>query len=248
MTGTLVNAAGIILGALIGLLLKKGIPERLNTAIIKAEGLAIGIIGLAGLLKEMLTVDPVTGKLSDNGGLLLLISLVLGCVTGEALRIDDRLNQFGLFVEKKTGTAGFARGFVTASLIFSVGAMSIIGPLNDGLSGDASILYIKTMLDMTTAVVLASALGTGVLFSFVPVLFFQSIPALLARSLAPYISDALLSPFCMVGFAIVVCIGVNFLVDAKIKVANLLPALLVPVIYYYIAPYAQILYKSFLPR
>lgn len=233
MTGTIVNVLGIIAGSLIGLLLKKGIPERVNTAILKVEGLAIAVIGLNGMIAAMFTVDS-SGKLRDSGGLLLLVSLMIGCLTGELLRIDDRFNSLGDFVEQKLHSDGFSRGFVTASLIFSVGAMSIIGPINDGLSGDASILYIKTMLDGTTSIVLASALGIGVLFSCIPVLIVQAIPALLARQLAPFISDSLLNMFCMVGYAIVVCIGLNFLCDTKIKVANLLPSLIVPVVYYFV--------------
>ncbi len=234
MTGTLVNVAGIIIGSLIGLLLKRGIPERINAAILKVEGLAVAVIGLNGLLTAMLTLDVATGKIKDSGGLLLLISLVIGCFVGEALRIDDYINKLGLFVENKLKSDGFAKGFVTATLIFCIGAMSIIGPINDGLTGDASILYIKTMLDATTSIVLASSLGVGVLFAFIPVLIVQSIPALLARQLAPFISEPLLTSFCMVGFASVICVGLNFLCDTKIKVANLLPSLLVPILYYVI--------------
>lgn len=235
MTGTLVNVAGIIIGSLVGLIFKRGIPEHINEAILKIEGLAIAVIGLNGLLGSMITVDAATGKLRDSGGLLLLVSLVVGCLAGELLRLDDRFNRFGLWVEGKIKAGGFARGFVTASLVFSIGAMSIIGPINEGLSGDSSILYIKTMLDGTTSIVLASALGAGVLFSCVPVFVVQAVPSLLARQLAPFISesDQLLSTFCMVGYAIVICIGLNFLANTKIKVANLLPALIVPVAYYF---------------
>lgn len=233
MTGTIVNVIGIIAGSLIGLLLKKGIPQHINDAIIKVEGLAIVVVGFNGMLAAMFTVDS-DGRLHDSGGLLLLVSLVIGCLVGELLKIDDRFAQFGAFIEKKTGAGGFSRGFVTASLIFSVGAMAIVGPINDGLSGDSSILYIKTMLDGITSIVLASALGFGVLFSCIPVLVVQSVPALLARQLAPFISDKLLDMFCMVGYAIVICIGLNFLFDTKIKAANLLPALIVPVVYYFV--------------
>lgn len=234
MTGTFVNVAGIIAGSLIGLLLKRGIPERISAVILKIEGLAIAIIGLSSILTTMLSVDLSNGKIKDSGGLLLLISLVIGCICGEALKIDDKVNHFGLWVEGRFKAEGFAKGFVTATLIFSVGAMSVIGPINDGLTGDASILYIKTMLDGTTSILLASVFGLGVLFSFVPVLIVQAIPALLAHQLAPFLSDTLLSGFCMVGYAIVICIGLNFLCDTKIKVANLLPSLFVPVIYYFI--------------
>jgi uncharacterized membrane protein YqgA involved in biofilm formation len=112
--------------------------------------------------------------------------------------------------------------------------MSVIGPINDGLTGDTSVLYIKTMLDGTTSIVLAASLGAGVLCACVPVFVVQAIPALLARQLAPFISDKLLALFCMVGYTIVICIGYNFLAENKIKTANILPALVVPVAYYFL--------------
>ena len=234
MTGTWVNVAGILLGSLIGLLLKKGIPERVNQAILKVQGLAICVIGLNGVIAAMFTVNPATGKLSDAGGLLLLVSLVLGCLIGELCRLDDHLNRFGLFVEGRIRSKGFAKGFVTATLFFSIGAMSIIGPINDGLTGDSSILYIKTTLDFTTSIVLASALGAGVAFSAVPVFLAQGTVALLARHISPFITDSLLSIICMVGFSIVLIIGTNLLCDTKVKTANLLPALLVAVCYHFV--------------
>lgn len=235
MRGTLVNAAAIIIGSLAGLIFKKGIPERINKAILQIQGFAIVVIGLNGLLGAMITVDTVTGKLSDSGGLLLLISLTLGCAAGEALRIDDRINRFGLWVEGKIHSGGFARGFVTAALLFSIGALSIIGPINDGLSGDSSILYIKAMIDGVLSIMLAASLGMGVLFSAAPTFVVQAVPALLARQLALFISDQLLSVFCMAGYSIVICIGLNLLFETKIKTANLLPSLIVPVVYYFVA-------------
>lgn len=234
MTGTWVNVGAILLGSLIGVLLKKGIPQRINDAIIRVEGLAIGIIALNGIIAAMFTADPATGKLSDSGGLLLLVSLVLGCLVGEFARLDDRFNGFGLWVEKKLGAKGFATGFVTASLVFSIGAMAIIGALSDGLNGDSSVLLIKSTLDFTTAIVLASSLGVGVAFSALPVLALQGTVSLLSGWISPYISDELLGMICMVGYAIVLVIGINFLFGNRIKTANLLPALLIPVGYYFI--------------
>lgn len=234
MLGTLVNTAAIILGALIGMLLKKGIPERIREALIKIEGLAIVIIGLSGVFGEMFTISTETGKITGDGGLLLLVSLVLGCVIGEMTRIDDHINTAARKVESRFKADGFAKGLVAASLVFSIGAMAVIGPLNEGLSGDRSILYIKSLLDFTTSIVLASVMGAGVLFSCVPVLVVQSIPALLAAQLAPHITPQLLSLFCMVGYTLVMAIGLNFLCDTKIKVANLLPSLLIPVAYYFL--------------
>jgi uncharacterized membrane protein YqgA involved in biofilm formation len=195
------------------------------------EGLAISIIALNGIIAAMFTVNPETGKLSDSGGLLLLVSLVVGCVAGELLRIDDHMNRLGQAVESRFKTKGFAKGFVTASLIFCIGAMSIIGPLNDGLRGDSSILFLKSALDFTTAIILASVLGYGVVFSAIPVLLFQGAVAMLSGWISPFISDGLLAMICMVGYAIVLVIGFNFLFNTKIKTANLLPALVVPIIY-----------------
>ncbi len=234
MIGTLVNVAGIIAGALIGMLLRKGIPERIRDSLLRAEGLAIVVIGLSSVLAEMFSVDGAAGKLKAGGGMLLLVSLVLGCLAGEFLRIDDRLNAAARLLETRFRSDGFANGFVAATIVFSIGAMAVIGPINEGLSGDRSILYIKTMLDFTTAIVLASAMGIGVLFSCVSVFVAQAIPALLAAWLAPYITPPLLSAFCMVGYALVTALGINFVVESKIKVANLLPALAVPVGHYFL--------------
>lgn len=233
MLGTWVNVGGIVAGSLIGLAVKKGIPEHINAAILKAEGLGIVIIGLNGILAAMLAVDG-EGRISDSGGLLLLVSLVVGCLIGELLRIDDHLNNLGRLVETRMGTAGFAKGFVAASLIFPIGAMAVIGALNDGLTGDTKVLYIKSLLDFTTSIVLASALGVGVIFSAVPVLLLQGGVTLLAGVIAPYITQALLDVFCMVGYTLVMAIGINFIVDSKIKVANLLPALVIPVLYHFL--------------
>ncbi len=232
MIGTLVNVVAIVIGAGLGVLLKKGIPERIRDSLLKAEGLAIVIIGLSSVLGEMFSVNAETGKLRGDGGLLLLVSLVLGCLMGEALRIDDRINAAARMVEKRFQAEGFAKGLVAATIVFSVGAMAVIGPINEGLSGDRSILYIKSMLDFTTAIVLASVMGIGVLFSCVVVFVVQAIPALLAAQLAPYITPPLLSLFCMVGYTLVTAIGINFLSETKIKVANLLPSLLIPIGYY----------------
>lgn len=235
MTGTLVNAGAIVLGGLVGLLLKKGIPASLNDSIMKVVGLVVALIGLNGVIKAMLTVDLETGKLSDSGSLLLLISLVVGCIAGEALKLDDRLAGLGLFIERRFEAGGFAKGFVSATLLFCVGAMAIIGAINDGLRGDSNILFIKSMLDGTTAIILASALGYGVLFSAIPVLLFQGGVSLCAVFIEPYISDPLLNMVCMTGYAIVIFIGLNFLFEMKIKTANLLPALVVPVVYYFVS-------------
>ena len=233
LIGTFANVGGIIIGTLVGLLLKRGIPKRIGNSIIKAQGIAVIVIGLNGILTAMLSVGA-GGKLQVSGTLLLLISLVLGCACGEFLRIEDRLNNVCARVERKIGTSGLARGFITATLIYAIGAMTIVGAINDGLHGDHTVLFTKTALDCITSVVLASSLGIGVMFAALPVLVIQGSIALLAHALAPYVTAEPIRLFSMVGFALVMAIGINFVGNTKIRVANLLPALLIPFIYYYL--------------
>jgi len=234
MTGTIVNAIGIIVGGLLGLLFKRGIPERINNAILKVVGIAVLIVGLNGVLTAMLSVGG-DGRLTANGIILLFISLAAGCVAGELIRIEDRLNSFSDKIEKKLKADNFTKGFVTASIVFVVGALGIVGAINDGLTGDSTVLFTKAMLDGITAILLAATLGFGVPFSAAPVFIYQGAIAMLARFIAPYITDDFVRMFSMVGYAIVVLLGFNFLADIKARVANLLPALAFPIIYYIIS-------------
>jgi hypothetical protein len=229
--GTTVNAASIVAGGAVGLLLKKGIPDRLSQEMTQMCGLGIFLIGINGVVVSMIHADTATGTLSDSGGLLLVISLVLGGLIGELLRIDDRVNDLGQRIEVRLGAEGFARGFVSASLLFCIGAMAIVGALNDGLRGDSSVLLIKSALDAILAAVLASSLGFGVLFSAIPVFLYQGAIALGAQFLAPFLTDGLLEMICMVGYAIVLVIGTGQMGFFKVKTANLLPALLIPILY-----------------
>jgi len=234
MSGTLLNAAGIIAGSLVGVALKKRLPENLTNQVLRILGLSTGLIAITGLISAMFVVDTGTGMLSSSGGCLLLVSLVIGCFIGETARIDAHINTFAKRVESRFGASGFARGFVAGSVLFPVGVMSILGPLHDGLVGDISVLVIKTGLDFTASIILASTLGIGVLFSFVPLVLFQGSVTLLAGAIYPFVSAELIDLFSMVGYAIVLCIGINFVAGLNIKVANLLPALLVPVVYYFV--------------
>ena len=234
MSGTLLNALGIVAGSLIGVALGRRIPKGMDEQILKLLGLSTGMIAITGIISAVFVVDTATGRLYSTGGFLLLISLVLGCVAGELLRIDGRLNEFGKHVEDRFGASGFARGFVAASLLFPVGALAVIGPLNDGLTRDISILALKSAIDFVASIILASTLGIGVLFSIVPLILFQGSITMLAGVIYPFVSAPLLDLFSMVGYAIVLCIGINFVTNASIRVANLLPALVVPVVYYFV--------------
>ena len=155
---------------------------------------------------------------------------------GEALRIDDRLNGLSGLVERRLHLSGFAQSFVNGALIYCVGAMAIIGALNDGLRGDASVLYIKSLLDGISSVVLGAPLGPGVIFAALPVLVYQGAMSLLAGALEPFLAGELLGQICGVGYCLVLCIGINVLGMTKIKTANMLPALLVPVLWSFLQP------------
>ncbi len=227
MLGTVVNAGAIVAGGCVGLLAKKGIPEHMEDAVHKAMGLAVIVIGVNGVAANMLSVGA-DGALASSGELLLVFSLVLGVLAGEALRIDERLNGASALVEQKLHLSGFAASFVSGTLIYCVGAMAIIGSLNDGLLGDASVLFVKSTLDGICSIVLAATMGPGVIFSAIPVFLYQGGITLLAGVLEPFLQGELLRQICAVGYVLVGCIGINFMGSYKIKTANFLPALLVP--------------------
>lgn len=231
MTGTIINTIAVILGGSIGLGIKKGLPEQINQAVTYMLGLSTCVIGLNGLLGTMLRADPATGRISSSGELLLLGSLALGALVGELLQIEERLGRVGDRVEKRLGASHFSKGFISASVLFCVGAMTIMGSIQDGLGQGYSILLTKSSLDFIAAIVLASGLGIGVPCSALTVLVYQGGLTLLAGALANVLVGTLLDQLCMVGYAIVICIGVNFFGVVKIKTANLLPALLVPLLY-----------------
>ena len=228
--GTIVNSAAVLVGGLLGLLLRQGLSKRIEEIAMKLLGLSVFLVGLEGTLSAMMTVDG-EGRLAASGSLLLIVSLLVGGVLGTGLDIDGVLQRGGRLVEQRLGREGFARGFVNTSLIVCVGAMAVIGALNDGLTGDSSVLFVKAAMDFVIAVVLASTLGFGVPFAFLPVLVYQGAITLAAGWLAPVVTGTLLDGICMVGYAIVVLIGTNFLGWTNIPTATLLPALAGPVLY-----------------
>lgn len=231
MTGTIVNTVAVLAGGGIGLLVGRGLKENLRQAVTQMLGIATGVIGVMGLITTMVTVNPETGALSSSGELMLLIYLAVGAALGTAMKIEDKLDGLGGRLEKKLGAGNISQGFVSASLLFCSGAMTIVGSLNDGLMGDSSVLFIKSGLDFTAAIVLASTLGPGVLLSAVTVLVYQGALTLGASLLAPVLQGDVLGQICMVGYAIVLCIAINFFDVVKIKTGNLLPALLGPIVY-----------------
>ena len=230
--GTIINAALIILGGIIGLVFKKAVSKEMEVSIHKATGVAVLVIGICGILSSMMKVKD-DGSLSSSGELILVVSLALGTFIGELLKLEDRLNKGCRWIESKFKMSNFANGFITSTMIYCVGAMAIVGSINDGLLGDSSTLVTKGILDAITSVVLAASLGYGVLFSAIPSLVYQGGMTLLAGLLENVLLGELLNNICMVGYALVMCIGINFLTngDRKIKTVNMLPSFLVPVAY-----------------
>ena len=224
MLGTVVNAATVVAGSLVGLVIKKGMRESLADAVMKAMGVGTLFIGLGGVLSVMLVPDG-SGALTTDGGLLLLVSLALGTLVGELLRIHDGIESLSGAVERRFHLGGFSKGFVTASLLFCAGAMTIVGSFNDGLYNDHSILYVKSVMDMISAVFLASTLGIGVMFSALFVLVYQGALTLCAGLIQPVMTQPVMDAVGMTGFAIVAVIGCNLMGVSDLKTTNMVPAL-----------------------
>ncbi len=230
--GTLINAGLIVIGGILGLIFKKAIGENMEKSITKATGISVTVIGIAGIISNMITVGG-DGKLSSDGELMLVVSLAVGTFFGELLKLEDRLNNGCKKIEEKLKTSDFSSGFIAASMIFCIGAMAIVGSINDGLLHDSSTLVTKGIIDGITSVVLAASLGWGVIVSAVPVLIYQGLMTVLASSLQNVLKGELLTNICIVGYALVMCIGINFLSTSKkhIKTVNMIPALIVPPLY-----------------
>jgi len=221
---TLINAATVLLGGCVGLLFRGRIPEKIAESIFRAIGLCSCVIGVSGAIKG----DP----------MLLVVSLTLGAFVGELLRIEDGLNNVGLWLQNRLSRndkpSRFAAGFVTASLLFCVGAMSIVGSIESGLRGDRSIIMMKSTLDGVSSMIFASTLGVGVLFSVVAILVYQGSIEYFAGYLQNVLTGALVTQISAAGCVMILGIGLNMAINAKIRVANLLPGLVFAAVYSYL--------------
>ncbi len=232
MTGTIINGAAILIAGLLGCFIKKAIPEHIEKPVMDMVGISVMLIALLGFFSTALTIED--GVIKSNGEIMMLVCLAFGIAIGEMLRIDDRINAAGQIIEAKAGVDGFAKGFVNASLLFCVGAMAIFGALKDGISGDSSVLIVKSMIDAIAAFVLSTSLGIGVAFAGVSVFLYQGAIAMMATYIQPFVTDIMMMNICTVGYAIVLIIGTNMLGMTKIKLANTLPAIVLAVIYTFI--------------
>jgi uncharacterized membrane protein YqgA involved in biofilm formation len=230
--GTLINVGAIIVASLLGIVLKKGLPEKIQKSVMLVLGLGLTALALGWFLKDFLVINE--NGISTHSDLLIILSLVIGVLIGEWIDIDLRLNRWAENVEKKYNLPPLAKGFIAATIIFCVGAMAIVGSIQDGLNGDITILVIKSALDFITAMILASILGIGVIFSAVSVLLYQGAITLLAASASSFLTTDMIQAVSMVGNILLIAIGINFMELRKIKVANMLPAIFIPIIYYLI--------------
>lgn len=220
MLGVLVNTGTVLLGSTIGLIFKKAIPEKWNAFIMQALALCVLYIGIDGALE-------------GTNPLVAILSMVIGSIIGIALNLDLRLNNLAEGIEKKFSKPGkevtLAEGFVTAALLFCVGAMTIVGSLQAGLTGDNTMLFTKATLDLVSSVVLSATLGFGVLLSAAFVFAFQGILVLLASALSPFLSDPIIMEMTCVGSLLIIAIGLNMLKLTEIKVMNMVPAIFLPI-------------------
>lgn len=221
MIGTLINTALIIAGSLLGLLIRRGIPQRVQDALIKAMGLSTVLIGLSGALK--------TGDT-----LCMIVCMGLGSLIGSLLNLEARLDHFGEQVEKRfhaSESGSIARGFVTCTLIYCVGAMAIVGSIESAVHGNHSTLIAKGIIDGLTAIIFTSTLGIGVALSAVSVLIYQGLISLLASLVAPLLTDPLITEMSATGGLLIAGIGLNLVYKERIPVGNMLPAIFLPILY-----------------
>ena len=225
MIATVINALAIIAGSTVGLVVGRSIPERIHDTLLKSLALCVLLIALSGIAR----VSP---TLSSQSMLVILFSLALGAVAGEVIDIDARLQRFGDGIEARLKGRGgrVSEGFVTASLVYCVGAMAIVGALQSGLTGNHETLYAKSVIDGITAIVFTSTLGVGVMLSAVSVLLYQGAITLAAGSLKVVLTDRAITEMTAVGSMLILAIALNMLGVTKMKVANLLPGVFFPVV------------------
>ena len=230
--GTIVNTAAIILGGIAGGLFGKRLTERYQDTLMKACGLCVIFLGIAGALEKMFTVQ--NGSVVSGGTMMMIASFAIGSLVGEWINIEHHMNRFGEWLKVKSGNSKdkiFVDAFVTASLTVCVGAMAIVGSIQDGILGDYNTLLMKAILDFVIICVMTASMGKGCAFSAIPVALFQGSITLLARGMEPIMTEPALNNLSLVGSMLIFCVGVNLVWEKKFKVANMLPAIVVAVIW-----------------
>ena len=224
--GTLINTAAILLGGVFGYFFGGLLKERHRASLTAACGISVMFIAIAGAMEGMLTIND--GVITSGQAMLVTICITLGTFVGELLNIEDWFDRFGEWLKIKTGNAkdkDFVDAFVTASLTVCVGAMAIVGAIQDGLTGDWSILAAKSVLDFTIVIVMTCSMGKGSVFSAIPVLIFEGSITIFATLLKPIITDLAMDYLSLIGSILIFCVGLNLVWGKKVRVANMLPAL-----------------------
>lgn len=229
--GTIINCASILVGGILGLLFGRFLKEDVQDSLTKTCGISTIFIAIAGALESMLRIEQ--NSLVSNGSLLIVGCLAMGTLIGEMLNIENLFERFGEWLKFKTGNAKdnrFIEAFVVSSLTVCIGAMAIVGAIEDGITGDFSILSTKAILDLIIIMVMTSAMGKGCIFSAIPVGILQGTITLLARFVSPIMTEEALSNLSMIGSILIFCVGINLVWGKKIRVANMLPAVVLAII------------------
>ena len=229
--GTIINTAAIVAGGAGGALFGRFLKENIQDTLTKVCGVSTLFIAITGALEQMLTVE--NGAIVCHGAMLVIGCLTIGAVIGELLNLEGAFERFGEWLKQKTGNARdrrFVDAFVTASLTVCIGAMAIVGSIEDGISGDYSILATKAVLDFIIIMVMSCSMGRGAIFSAVPVAILQGSITVLAGLLRPVMTVGALANLSMVGNVLIFCVGINLIWDKKVRVANLLPSIVAAVI------------------
>lgn len=234
--GTIVNVTAVILGGIAGLLFGKKIKEDIRQSLMKAAGVAVIFIGTSGALSGLLRVsENADGTLTTYGALMMIVSLIIGTLSGELLKIEKKLDRFGEWLKIKTNATedgGFVGAFVNTSLIICVGAMAVVGAIEDGISKNPSTLFAKALLDFLIVIIMTSTLGKGCIFAFIPIGIFQGTITALSKFAEPLLSmGTVISDMSLVGNVLIFCVGINICFGKKFNVGNMLPSLIVAIIY-----------------
>ena len=233
--GTIINSAAIVAGGVIGHFSGKLFSQDQQEALTKACGISTLFIAISGAMQGMLTIDG--GSLVSGKSMLVVLCLALGTVIGELLGIEKGFESFGEWLKNKTGNSGdkqFVNAFVTASLTVCIGAMAIVGAIQDGILGDYTTLAVKAVLDLIIVAVMTSSMGKGSAFSAIPVFIFEGSVTLLARLVAPVMTDMAIASLSLIGSILIFCVGINLVWEKRIRVANMLPAVVLAVLAAYL--------------
>ena len=238
--GTIINVVAIIIGGLMGMFLGRSVKVRYQDILMCSVGVCVMMLGIGGAMEKMLSVSMENGTLSSGGSMMMIITMALGALVGEWMNIEKKMEHFGVWLKKKTGSSGdhaFVDAFVTCSLTVCIGAMAIVGSIKDGIYGDYSILAAKAILDLIIVFVMTVSMGKGCVFSAIPVGIFQGVVTFLATLIQPLMTEAALANLSLVGSIMIFCVGLNLVFGKKVKVANFLPAIVFAVAWSF-APWA----------